>query len=69
MGGTGASGEFQLLSSVAAYAEVLRESRWVRGLDLEEVLSEVGDLPWRDIDDDATEEFVDLLEKAVRLDR
>ncbi len=26
--------QFQLVSSVAAYAEVLRDSRWVRGLDV-----------------------------------
>ncbi|MCP4304041.1 MAG: DUF3520 domain-containing protein [bacterium] len=63
------SPEFQLVSSVAAYAEVLRDSRWVRGLDLDEVLDEVEQLPWRDIEDDAAEEFADLLEQAVRLDR
>jgi Ca-activated chloride channel family protein len=64
-----ASAEFQLLSSVAAYAEVLRDSRWVRGLDLEDVLDEVEQLPWRDIDDEAADEFLDLLEDAARLDR
>jgi Ca-activated chloride channel family protein len=63
------SAEFQLVSSVAAYAEVLRESRWVRGLDLDEILDEVEQLPWREIDDEAADEFVDLLERAVRLDR
>jgi Ca-activated chloride channel family protein len=61
--------EFQLVSSVAAYAEVLRESRWVRGLDLDEILDEVEQLPWREIDDEAADEFVHLLERAVRLDR
>lgn len=61
--------EFQLVSAVAAYAEVLRDSRWVRGLDLDDVLDEVDDLPWRDIDDKAAEEFAELLEEAVRLDR
>ncbi len=63
------SAEFQLVSAVAAYAEVLRDSRWVRGLDLDEILDEVDQLPWREIDDEAAEEFMDLLEKAVRLDR
>ena len=63
------SPEFQLVSAVAAYAEVLRESRWVRGVDLDEILDEVDQLPWRDIDDDAADEFMDLLEQAVRLDR
>ena len=61
--------EFQLAASVAAYAEVLRDSRWVRGLDLEDVLDEVEDLPWREIDDEAADEFMELLEDAVRLDR
>ncbi len=63
------SAEFQLLSSVAAYAEVLRDSRWVRGLELEDVLEEVESLPWREIDDEAADEFLELLEDAVRLDR
>jgi Ca-activated chloride channel family protein len=64
-----AAAEFQLLSSVAAYAEVLRDSRWVRGLELEDVLDEVESLPWREIDDEAADEFLELLEDAVRLDR
>ncbi len=66
---TDTSPEFQLVTSVAAYAEVLRDSRWVRGLDLDEVLDEVEQLPWREIDDEAADEFMDLLEQAVRLDR
>ncbi|MEA2003045.1 MAG: von Willebrand factor type A domain-containing protein [Actinomycetota bacterium] len=64
-----ASPEFQLVSSVAAYAEVLRDSRWVRGLHLDEVLDEVESLPWRQLDDEAAEEFMGLVEEAVRLDR
>ncbi|MCP3998866.1 MAG: DUF3520 domain-containing protein [bacterium] len=63
------SPEFQVATSVAAYAEVLRDSRWVRGLELDEVLDEVDELPWREIDDDAADEFRDLLERAARLDR
>ncbi len=59
--------EFQLVASVAAFAEVLRESRWVRGLDLDEVLDEVEDLPWREIDDDDADEFFDLVAEATRL--
>ncbi len=66
---TDTSPEFQLVTSVAAYAEVLRDSRWVRGLDLDEVLDEVEQLPWREINDEAADEFMDLLEQAVRLDR
>jgi Ca-activated chloride channel family protein len=64
-----ASAEFQLAAAVAAYAEVLRDSRWVRGLDLEDVRDEVADLPRRELDDEAADEFFDLLEAAVRLDR
>lgn len=66
---TESSAEFQLVAAVAAYAEILRDSRWMRGLDLDEVLQEVEDLPWREIDDEAAEEFAELLEAAVRLDR
>jgi Ca-activated chloride channel family protein len=66
---TQASAEFQLASAVAAYAEVLRESRWVRGLDLEDVLDEVAELPWRELDDVAAGEFFDLVGEAARLDR
>ncbi len=60
--------EFQLVASVAAYAEILRESRWIRGYDLADLLEEVDELPWRELDDDA-DEFHDLLVKAVRIDR
>lgn len=60
--------EFQFVTAVAAYAEVLRNSRWMRGYDLADILDEVEDLPWRELDDDANE-FHDLLEQAVRLDR
>lgn len=62
------SAEFQLVSSVAAYAEVLRGSRWVRGLDLAEILDELEELPWRDLDDEAADEFYDLVSRAVRLE-
>ena len=36
-----ASADFQLVTSVAAYAEVLRDSRYVRGLDLDDLVAEV----------------------------
>jgi len=62
------SPEFQLLSSVAAYAEVLRGSRWVRGLDLEDIADEMESLPWRDLDDQAADEFYDLVARAIRLE-
>ncbi len=60
------SAEFQLVCSVAAYAEVLRESRYVRGLDLEDIADEVDELPWRELGDEA-DEFQQLLEAAARL--
>ena len=66
---TDSSAEFQLVSAVGVYAEVLRASRWVRGLDLEDVLNDVEDLPWRELGDEAAQEFAELLEKAVDLDR
>jgi len=62
------SAEFQLVSSVAAYAEVLRNSRWVRGLDLTDVLDELEELPWRELDYEAANEFFDLVSQAVRLE-
>lgn len=61
--------EFQLATTVAAYAEVLRDSRWVRGLELDDVRDEADEIPWNDLDDESADEFRDLLETAVRLDR
>lgn len=60
--------EFQLVASVAAYAEVLRGSRWVRGLDLNDILDEMESLPWRELDSEAADEFFDLVSRAVRLE-
>ena len=59
---------FQVAATVAAYAEVLRDSRFVR-LDLDEVLDEALELPLGDLEDPAVAEFVDLVELAVRLGR
>jgi Ca-activated chloride channel family protein len=60
--------QFQLVSAVAAYAEVLRGSRWVRGLDLGDILAELDDLPWRRLNDATADEFYDLVSRAVRLE-
>ncbi len=60
--------EFQVVATVAAYAEVLRDSRYVE-VDLDRVLDEALELPLRDLEDAAVDEFIDLLERAVRLDR
>ncbi|MGA9595724.1 MAG: von Willebrand factor type A domain-containing protein [Acidimicrobiia bacterium] len=62
------SAQFQLVSSVAAYAEVLRDSRWVRGLHLDDVLAELDGLPWRQLNNDAADEFYDIVSRAVRLE-
>ena len=62
------SAQFQLVSAVAAYAEVLRDSRWVRGLDVEDILDELESLPWRQLDDQAADEFYDLVARAARLE-
>ncbi len=57
---------FRLATTVAAYAEVLRGSRWVRGLALEDVQAEA-ELLVREIEDPDAEEFADLVERAIRL--
>ena len=58
--------QFQVAATVAAYAEVLRDSRYVEA-DLGQVLDEALELPIRDLDDGAVDEFIELLERAVRL--
>ena len=60
--------EFQLVACVAAYAEYLRDSKWIRGTDLDDIAEVVEELAWRQLDDDAAE-FQDLLEAAARLAR
>ena len=60
--------EFQVAATVAAYAEVLRDSRFVR-LDLDQILDEARQLPLRDLEDPTVDEFVDLVGRAVRLGR
>jgi len=57
--------EFQVASTVAAYAEVLRGSRFVQ-VGLGEVLEEARDLDRSD--DPAVSEFVDLLARAFELE-
>ena len=59
--------EFQLAATVAAYAEVLRDSRYVE-VGLGDVLDEARSLPTRELDE-TVDEFVDLLEQAVHLGR
>jgi Ca-activated chloride channel family protein len=56
---------FQLAATVAAYAEVLRDSRYVVA-DLEDVLDEAEAIELRT---DEFEEFVELVRRAVRLER
>jgi Ca-activated chloride channel family protein len=56
---------FQLAATVAAYAEVLRDSRYVDA-DLEDVLDEAEAIELRS---DEFEEFVELVRRAVRLQR
>ncbi len=57
---------FRLATTVAAYAEVLRGSRWARGLDLGEVHDEARLLAG-EIEDPDLEELVDLIDRAIRL--
>jgi Ca-activated chloride channel family protein len=64
---TDSNGGFQVAATVAAYAEVLRDSRWVRSLDLEDVLDEADRIEWGDVAGHEGAEFHELLERAVRL--
>ena len=56
---------FQVAATVAAYAELLRGSRYVEA-DLEDILDEAESIELRDEDFD---EFIDLVREAMRLER
>ena len=60
--------EFRLAATVAAYAETLRESRYMRGISLRDIVDVANDLPLRQLDSDA-DEFVNLVELANRIAR
>lgn len=60
--------EFRLAATVAAYAEVLRGSRYMRDVTLDEVFEVADNLPLRRLEDDA-DEFVDLVRRASRIAR
>lgn len=60
-----ARAEFQLATTVAAYAEVLRDSRYLRGVSMRDIADVADELPLRDLGLDA-EEFVDLVSRAER---
>ena len=60
--------EFRLATTVAAYAEILRNSPYVRGVSLRDVEDVAGRLPFRQLDGDA-DEFYDLVSLARRLVR
>ena len=59
--------EFQLAATVAAYAEVLRGSRYMRGISLEEIADVASELPLRELGPDA-DEFIELVKQAVRIE-
>ncbi|MFC2177192.1 von Willebrand factor type A domain-containing protein [Actinomycetota bacterium] len=59
--------EFQLAATVAAYAEVLRGSRYMRGISLDEIADVANELPLRELSSDA-DEFIDLVERAEKID-
>lgn len=59
---------FKAATTVAAYAEVLRESRFARGFDWS-ALVEVADDVARDLRDDQFSEFSDLVYDAYRIQR
>ncbi len=58
--------EFQLAATVAAYAEVLRGSRYMRGISLDEIADAANELPLRQLGSDA-DEFIELVERAERI--
>ncbi len=60
--------EFQLAATVAAYAEVLRGSRYLRDVSLGDVVEVARELPFRQLDDDA-DEFLELVKDARRIAR
>ncbi len=60
--------EFQLAATVAAYAEVLRGSRYLRDVSLGDIVEVARELPFRQLDDDA-EEFLELVKDARRIAR
>ena len=62
------SSEFQVASTVAAYAEVLRDSRYVQA-DLDDVLDEAQALPGDAAGKNRVDEFVELVTRASRLRR
>ena len=58
-----------LLGATKAYCLPPIEPGNLGGLNPGRSATEVEDLPWRDIDHAAAEEFMDLLQEAVRLGR
>jgi Ca-activated chloride channel family protein len=58
---------FQLAATVAAYAEVLRDSYWAQSLDLDTVAAEARRVAALLAGDDDVAEFADLAERAARL--
>jgi len=62
------SGTFRLAATVAAYAEVLRESIWAENVAWSDLIAESQSLLDAEIGDDPdVVEFVDLVERAARL--
>jgi Ca-activated chloride channel family protein len=64
---TATDARFQLATTVAAFAEVLRESPFARDLTLSRVADAAGHLPSLLRDDAQATEFVDLVREAARL--
>ncbi len=61
-----ASAHYMLTATAATFAEVLRESRYVRGVDLDDLADAAEDAA-REIDTDQAWELVELIEDAIRL--
>ena len=60
---------FKLAAVVSATAEVLRESRWAKGVDLDEVADVASEIEHELPEDDQVAEFLDMLDDLADLDR
>ena len=61
-----ASANYMLTATAATFAEVLRDSRYVRGVDLGDLADAAADAA-RELDTDQAWELVELIEVAMRL--
>ena len=61
-----ASTSFKLAACAAEYAEIMRNSYWARGSEVEDVIIEANEL-FEDTDDSQIREFIEMLSKTANL--